>query len=258
MTMLDTLLPIGFTRAGTPVFPRRGGSPVGDGDEVGSGGGGGQEAEEQGGVDDEGQSDSGDDDSDNEDEGGEEGLGDAGKKALDDTRKERDRYKGRAREARDALKPWADLGKEFGLTPDEVRSRLQGKVKDAEGKEVDVDALRREVETKVRGEFAGKLARSQVTALAADVLQNSDDAARFLDLSDLDVDEHGNIDADEVKSLLADLVKDRPYLGKAPTKVRKPNGGGGQGNGNSGSGKPAGSVAAGMELWSKTGKKSKV
>lgn len=255
MTMLDALLPIGFTRAGTPVFPRRGGSPVGEGEEVGPHGEP-NEAEEHS-TDDDGQGDPGDD-GDSEDEGGEEGLGDAGKKALDDIRKERDRYKGRAREARDALKPWADLGKEFGLTPDEVRSRLQGKVKDAEGKEVDVDALRREVETKVRGEFAGKLARSQVTALAADVLQNSDDAARFLDLSDLDVDEHGNIDADEVKSLLADLVKDRPYLGKAPTKVRKPNGGGGQGNGNSGSGKPAGSVADGMKLWSMTGKKSKV
>jgi len=85
---------------------------------------------------------------------------------------------------------------------DEVKSaeqRFSGMLKTLE------ERSRKQTERAVKGE---------VKALAADLLQNPADAHAFLDLSKY-ADEDGEIDSDAIRSDLAALVEERPYLAKS-------------------------------------------
>jgi hypothetical protein len=143
---------------------------------------------------------------------GSDALGDAGKKALD-------RMKGERNTARDALKAFTDLG----VSPDQVKAW-----KDAQGKPdadkpapaPDVDAITKKVREDLAKEFgaqnAVRLRGAEVRAQAAEMGFIKPTQALALvdqaDLADVAVKDDGTVDAAAVKKLLADLAKDSPHL----------------------------------------------
>jgi len=90
--------------------------------------------------------------------------------------------------------------------------------------------------------------RSEVRALAAGEFADPDDAHAFLDLDDF-VSDDGEIDADGIRSSLADLLKRKPHLAKpADNSPRRPapdRTQGSSGNGNRSSSDP-GAIFAGL------------
>lgn len=146
-------------------------------------------------------------------------LGDAGKRAIDAMKAERN-------EARRALKPVTTLMRELGIkSVDELRGRLQTPAGDAgstdgttEGKPtdgkpaVDADKIRREAQAEARQAADQRVIRAEVKAAAAGKLADPGDALRFLDLTEIELDDDGNVDADEVADAISDLVKKKPYL----------------------------------------------
>jgi hypothetical protein len=63
-----------------------------------------------------------------------------------------------------------------------------------------------------------RLVRAEVKAAAAGILTDPNDAAQFLDLTKFEVGDDGEVDADEVKAAIADLVKRKPYLAASAGK----------------------------------------
>lgn len=86
--------------------------------------------------------------------------------------------------------------------------------------------------------------RSEVRALAADGFADPDDAAAFLDLASY-IDDEGDIDTQQIRADLADLLTRKPHLGK-PEVRRQPRPDPSQGSGASGKAKanPAEEFAA--------------
>jgi sRNA-binding protein len=78
-----------------------------------------------------------------------------------------------------------------------------------------------EIEKAAMARANQRLVRAEVKAAAAGVLTDPNDAAQFLDLSSFEVGDDGEVDADEVKAAIADLVKKKPYLA-ASIQVRRP------------------------------------
>jgi hypothetical protein len=200
-----TLSPIGKRSDGSLVWPVFGAEP----DEGGDGGGdGGDGANGGGGTDD-----------DAEPEGQDGSLGDAGKAAVERERKSAERLRKR-------LKPFSDLSRETGLSIEEMRQRLigggtGGNSNSGQGdggnqqQQVDVDAIRREERLKERERYEKGIRTSAVEAVAATILEDPDDAARYLNLSSYDVDDDGKVDKRQIRSDLEQLIKNRPYLAKA-------------------------------------------
>lgn len=60
-----------------------------------------------------------------------------------------------------------------------------------------------------------RIVRSEVKLAAKGKLADPDDAFRFLDLDTFDVDENGDVDADEISEAVDELLKNKPYLGLA-------------------------------------------
>lgn len=122
---------------------------------------------------------------------GAEDLGDAGKKALDSMKSkwktERDRRR-------------------------ELETKLAQSKAPAEGEQPDPDALLRQAETKALARVNERLVKAEVKAAAAGKLADPADAHRFLDLSQFEVDDYGNVDAEEVADAIDDLLKTKPYL----------------------------------------------
>ncbi|WP_033288259.1 hypothetical protein [Amycolatopsis jejuensis] len=150
------------------------------------------------------------DDPDEEPEGDPEGaedLGDKGKKALDAMKaKLRDeKAKRRAAEAeRDTLK--------------------SGSTKDGEP---DVDQIRREAETAAATKANARIIRSEIRAAATGKLADPKDALTFLDLTQFEVDENGEVDSDEIADAIDELIKNKPYLAAATAKRFQGTGDGG-------------------------------
>lgn len=205
---LHDLEPIGHRIDGTPIFAYFGAD--GEGDDDGDGGDGG-------GGDDDGDDD-GDDSGDGEDDSkvGDDGLTAKGRKALSAERAAADR-------ARQKAKPWLQLQRELGMTPEQIREALRGKAsgskgkssKDGEAEEVDADEIRRKAQHEAQSAVNAKLVKSSVRAAAAGVLADPKDAVRFLDLSDYEVDEDGEVDEAQIKRDLRALLRDKPYLAAA-------------------------------------------
>ncbi|WP_158633185.1 hypothetical protein [Amycolatopsis sp. WAC 04182] len=150
------------------------------------------------------------DEPDEEPEGDPEGaedLGDKGKKALDTMKaKLRDeKAKRRAVEAeRDTLK--------------------SGSTKNGEP---DVDQIRREAETAAAAKANKRIVRSEIRAAATGKLADPKDALTFIDIDQFEVDENGEVDADEIADAIDDLIKNKPYLAAATAKRFQGTGDGG-------------------------------
>lgn len=122
-----------------------------------------------------------------------EGLGDAGKKAIDAMKAERNQ----ARE--DVKRLQAEI------------AQLKAK---EEGREAEYKAeLERQKVTDEALEKANtRIVKAEVRALAAGKLADPNDALQFLDLSSVEVSEDGAIDTAVIEQLIADLLTSKPYL----------------------------------------------
>lgn len=127
---------------------------------------------------------------------GEEALGDAGKRALDAMKTERNEERRRRREAEQEL--------------ERIKAEAAAQGKPAE--EQALDAARREAEQAVMARVNDRIVKAEVRAAATGKLADPTDALRFIDLSSIEVGEDGAVDGAAVADAIADLIKTKPYL----------------------------------------------
>lgn len=194
------LVPVGHSRRG-PIWPILGAAedddPAGDGaPPVGAAEGEGAPPEGDGAPPE-----------------GEDALGDAGKKALDTMKAERNAARKEARELKqkleDALKP-----------------------KPADDSAPDPEALREEGRKAALEQANQRILRSEVKAAATGKLADPADAYKFLDLASFEVDADGNVDPEEIADAIDDLIRTKPYLSAQGGRRFQGSGDGGSRNGN--------------------------
>lgn len=128
-------------------------------------------------------------------------LGDAGKKALDAMKAERNEARAEAKAAADAI------------------AALTAQV---EGKQAEYEAAQktREVETAALAKANERILKAEVRAQAASKLNDPKDALLYLDLSGFEVGEDGEVDGDAVASAIDKLITDKPYLAAQGTRFK--------------------------------------
>lgn len=163
-------------------------------------------------------------------------LGDAGKKALDSMKAERNGYRAEARE-------WQKLAKELGVEDaGGLRDLIAnaGKPKDTKEAEepeapaVDVEKVRREAQLEATRKANERILRSEVKAAAAGKLADPQDAIRFLDLDQFDISDDGEIDSGDITDAIDELLKTKPYLAAATAQRWQGTADGGARNGPTG------------------------
>ncbi|MGW2539428.1 hypothetical protein ACWC5I_00770 [Kitasatospora sp. NPDC001574] len=194
--MLDTTLPLhtltGLRAVGwrgprfgedgpQPIWPIRGGDGTDDD---------GQDDGDQG--DDDETDDDQDDDRDGDDQDNEKDLGDAGKKALRELRKENRQLKAQIRQGTQQ-----DKKKDDGDDP---------------------EALRTQAREEARAEVWTERVEAAAIAAAAGRLANPQLAARLLDLADIPTNDKGRPDREAISELIDDLLEDEPYLAAPSAK----------------------------------------
>lgn len=124
---------------------------------------------------------------------GEASLGDAGKRALDRMKAERKAANDKAA----AEKARADA--------------LQAKL---DGREAEHAAEQQKATAKAEALEAAnqRILRSEIKAAAKGVLADPADAYKFLDMSQFDVTDDGDVDDAAIATALEDLIKSKPYL----------------------------------------------
>lgn len=205
------LTALGWTSRG-PIWPILGGDGTGDGNtgDSGNGDGQGDTADGDGAQQQDTAQDV--DTQDDADPDGADALGDPGKRALD------------AMKAR--LKRERDRRRQYEAELDALR---KGAAKD----ETDTDVIRQEAERAATAKANARIVRAEVRAAAAGRLADPADALQFLDLSQFEVDDDGNVDTDEITDAIADLLQRKPYLAAQTQPPKRFQGGadGGQGRG---------------------------
>lgn len=184
---------LGFTKHGRAIVEIMGGSGEEDaGDE--------DQADEDVDDDDDGDAgsdgDAGDGDQGDGDAGDDEPLGPKGTKALE---AEKGKRKAATTRAREAERKNAELAAEI--------ERLKNGGKDDEAAKA-----QREADAQTLARANARILRSEVKTAAKGVLKDPADAFRFLDMSQFEVDDNGDVDEQEVAEAIAQLVKDKPYL----------------------------------------------
>lgn len=93
-------------------------------------------------------------------------------------------------------------------------TELESELAKAQGKEAEFEEMRkaRETEAAALEKANGRIVRSEIKAAAKGVLEDPTDAFTFLDPSDFEVDDDGNVDESAIASALKDLVARKPYL----------------------------------------------
>lgn len=123
----------------------------------------------------------------------------------DQTADEVSKLKREAAKRRTQLKPWAQLGRELNMTPEQIREALTkaGNTPDP------VQAATAAAEQKA----ALKLVRANVKEAAVGLFADPADAALYLDLTKYEVDEDGDlVDPDELAEDLEAVLKRKPHL----------------------------------------------
>lgn len=138
---------------------------------------------------------------DDADPPGADDLGDPGKRALDT-------MKGERNAARDAYRPWKTLEDELGLTPEKARELAAA----GDGKPVDVDAIKAQARTEALRTVGQVAVRASVKAQATGRLADPADALAFLDLSNFEVTEDGDVDEQAIGAAIDDLLEKKPHL----------------------------------------------
>lgn len=129
-------------------------------------------------------------------------LGDAGKKALDAMKAERNAAKAEARNAAAALKKLQD---EMAL-------------KDKPAEEQALEQARAEARAEATKAANERILRSELRAVATGKLADPADAALFIDLSQFEVTDNGDVDTDALSDAIAELLTRKPHL----AAVQKP------------------------------------
>lgn len=122
-----------------------------------------------------------------------EGLGDAGKKAIDAMKAERN--EARAEQKR-------------------VMAELEALKAAAEGREKEHQAEleRQKLKDEAIAEANQRVLKAEVRAAAAGKLADPADALKFIDFSSFEVTEEGSVDASGIADAIEVLLKDKPYL----------------------------------------------
>lgn len=124
---------------------------------------------------------------------GEKALGDAGKKALDAMKAERNAAREAAKKAADELAA--------------LRAAAEGR--EAEHK-AELEAQR--VKDEALSAANERILKAEIRAAAAAKLADPADALRFLNMSDFEVGADGEVDASQVAKAIDDLIASKPYL----------------------------------------------
>lgn len=138
-------------------------------------------------------------DDDEDDEGDPEGaeeLGDPGKKALDTMKAERNAERKRARELQKAYDELQKEKESAGKSPGEKA----------------LDEARAEARAEATEKANAKIIRSEVKSAASGKLFAPELALQLLDLTEFEVDDNGDVDADELSDALDDLLTRYPKL----------------------------------------------
>ncbi|MET8765855.1 hypothetical protein [Streptomyces sp. NPDC004658] len=179
----------------SPVLYADGGdADGGDGD---SGDDGGDDADDQDG--DEGDDADGDADADR-DGADEDALGDKGKKALRELRRENRRLKAQLRERGDG-------------------DGRKSSAKDGDQGDDDAESIREQARAEARAEVWAERVEAAAVAAAAGRLANPARVAQLLgdDLADIPKDDKGRPDKDAISELIDDLLETDPYLAAPAT-----------------------------------------
>lgn len=162
--------------------------------------------EDEGEEDDE-ESESDDDTDDDGDDDGDDGTSDEDDGQEDDDEGEKDDDAALGEKGQRALARMKEKLKTERKRRREAEGRLSAK-DDGDAS----DKTRREAERAATAKANGRILRSEVRAAAAGKLADPKDALRFLDLDSFEVDEDGEVDADELEDAIDDLLKNKPYL----------------------------------------------
>ena len=149
---------------------------------------------------------------DDEGEGDEDDDGDGDNVQLTEKQqKVVDAERAAARAAKKGLQPFTRLMRELGVkNVDELRGLLQ----DAQGKQSKDDEEARKRDAAVLEKANRRIVSAEIRAQAAKDFADPEDAVRFLDLSDYEVDEDGEVNARDIERDLKDLLRRKPHLGK--------------------------------------------
>ena len=130
---------------------------------------------------------------------GEDDLGDAGKRALDSMKRKWKTERARRIELEQAAAEASKPGD--GATPEEIRA---------------------DAERSATQKFEERIKRAEVRGAARSLFKDPDDVLKFVDLSQIDVDENGDVDPDTITEALTDLLAKKPYLAKDSSQRGKP------------------------------------
>jgi hypothetical protein len=127
------------------------------------------------------------------------------------------RMKEREKKARDAARSWTTVAAELGAkSPEDLKALLSGKAKDADDQQqAAIDRAAREAAAEATAKANARIVRAEVKALAAESFADAADAAPFLDLSQYEVDDNGDVDVDQIRDDLKALLTRKPHLAKA-------------------------------------------
>lgn len=76
----------------------------------------------------------------------------------------------------------------------------------------DAERIQREAEARATQKANQRILSAEVRAAAAGKLSDPSDALTFIDLSQFDVDDDGEVDQGEIAAAIADLLTKKPYL----------------------------------------------
>lgn len=192
----------------TPLIPTRPRLRFIEGEGEGAAGEGeaeGAAGDETNGSDAEGEGDGADSGA------GDADLGDKGKQAID-------RMKAERKKALDAAK---------AATARAVAAEAALANKDKPAEEVALEAARNEARTEATTAANLKLAKSALRLAAKGVLADPADAIAFIDASQFEVDDEGDVDPDALKDAIDELLAKKPHL--AAGKANRFDGGADQG-----------------------------
>lgn len=130
----------------------------------------------------------------------EKALGDAGKRALDAMKSERNT----ARQEAAAAKAEADL----------LKAQIAGKESEHRAAQ-EAQRLRDEARIEADKRANERILKADIRAAAAGKLSDPSDALRYFDLSSFEVKEDGSTDEAAIAKAVENLVKERPYLAAA-------------------------------------------
>jgi hypothetical protein len=139
---------------------------------------------------------------------GADSLGDAGKRALDSMKS---KWKAE-RTQRQALE----------------RQIAEATATPAEGSETpDLDAIKRQAASEATAKANARILRSEIKAAAAGKFADVSDAILNIDLTAFEVDENGDVDADEIAAEIQAVLTRKPHLAAATAKRFQGTGDGG-------------------------------